>query len=430
MIPKDVVHEPYSSSHSRNDRVKKFHHKVRSGCAFCRKRRMKCDETKPICRPCARRGLHCVYDRSPSGEVRQSYSHPPLGRDDRYHAKSDLTSTHTLPSTSEHEQFFYVIDFAELASFGNLNTMQGQTEEKRHLAFFLSQTHARFASRGGIGTQEHIALVYLTLAPQIAQSSSAVRSAISATSAAEENMMRHGNISDCLIAQQQHHFRFTLRAIMLGNLPLEELLICCAMLFSLSCFTRNYTAAKLHLESGLRMVEEQQQRSNLPMLSIVGKALHDLRKTLTYIFPGHNVADSPAGRIVPFQDEDGAYQSLRAVIQTMAQDEFDNVQMRLASWKDRFEVSEAKFNVHRARRLSSLYNTTSFVLRLVTTPIDTVVTGTRLFAIENQFKHTLSQGGPDPTEDVTVLQRMVRDYIRLNADASVLSHVPTFLLMV
>ncbi|ESK84142.1 c6 transcription [Moniliophthora roreri MCA 2997] len=40
--------------------VIRFHTKSRSGCLTCRKRRIKCDETKPVCRKCYRRNLECV----------------------------------------------------------------------------------------------------------------------------------------------------------------------------------------------------------------------------------------------------------------------------------------------------------------------------------------------------------------------------------
>ncbi|KAI3621560.1 c6 transcription [Moniliophthora roreri] len=40
--------------------VIRFHTKSKRGCLTCRKRRIKCDETKPVCRNCYRRNLECV----------------------------------------------------------------------------------------------------------------------------------------------------------------------------------------------------------------------------------------------------------------------------------------------------------------------------------------------------------------------------------
>ncbi|KIW99350.1 uncharacterized protein Z518_11338 [Rhinocladiella mackenziei CBS 650.93] len=40
-------------------RLKRSHHKVRTGCVTCRRRRVKCDETHPKCRRCAKAGRVC-----------------------------------------------------------------------------------------------------------------------------------------------------------------------------------------------------------------------------------------------------------------------------------------------------------------------------------------------------------------------------------
>ncbi|VEU24288.1 DEKNAAC105601 [Brettanomyces naardenensis] len=40
---------------------RRFHRKSRRGCATCKRRRVKCDEAKPICGNCQRIGLDCVY---------------------------------------------------------------------------------------------------------------------------------------------------------------------------------------------------------------------------------------------------------------------------------------------------------------------------------------------------------------------------------
>ncbi|KAH3672011.1 hypothetical protein WICMUC_004518 [Wickerhamomyces mucosus] len=40
---------------------RKFHNKSKLGCDTCKKRRVKCDETKPICNKCANMGIECHY---------------------------------------------------------------------------------------------------------------------------------------------------------------------------------------------------------------------------------------------------------------------------------------------------------------------------------------------------------------------------------
>lgn len=40
---------------------RKYHQKSRSGCSTCKKRRVKCDEQKPLCGNCVKLKLECGY---------------------------------------------------------------------------------------------------------------------------------------------------------------------------------------------------------------------------------------------------------------------------------------------------------------------------------------------------------------------------------
>ncbi|KAH3660042.1 hypothetical protein OGAPHI_007247 [Ogataea philodendri] len=55
--------ESQDESHAlkRAQAKRKFHKKSRKGCATCKKRRVKCDEGRPICANCNRMGIDCVY---------------------------------------------------------------------------------------------------------------------------------------------------------------------------------------------------------------------------------------------------------------------------------------------------------------------------------------------------------------------------------
>ncbi|KAF2660022.1 hypothetical protein K491DRAFT_106953 [Lophiostoma macrostomum CBS 122681] len=45
--------------------LRKAHHKTKAGCTTCKKRRIKCDESRPICYNCSRRSLDCTYPQLP-----------------------------------------------------------------------------------------------------------------------------------------------------------------------------------------------------------------------------------------------------------------------------------------------------------------------------------------------------------------------------
>ncbi|KAL6922177.1 hypothetical protein FSHL1_006144 [Fusarium sambucinum] len=55
-----------SQQKPRKHAPKLFHKKSRTGCQQCRSRRVKCDESKPICSHCSRLELSCIYDRAVS----------------------------------------------------------------------------------------------------------------------------------------------------------------------------------------------------------------------------------------------------------------------------------------------------------------------------------------------------------------------------
>ncbi|KAG5659854.1 hypothetical protein KAF25_002413 [Fusarium avenaceum] len=55
--------EPHDAIAIRSSGAKprRAHKKAKTGCADCRKRRVKCSEEKPACRACCRRGVQCQY---------------------------------------------------------------------------------------------------------------------------------------------------------------------------------------------------------------------------------------------------------------------------------------------------------------------------------------------------------------------------------
>ncbi|GMM38378.1 Upc2 protein [Saccharomycopsis crataegensis] len=47
---------------------RKFHTKSRNGCNTCKKRRVKCDEMKPVCNKCTHMGIECTYSNPALGK--------------------------------------------------------------------------------------------------------------------------------------------------------------------------------------------------------------------------------------------------------------------------------------------------------------------------------------------------------------------------
>lgn len=77
------------------NRVKRYHERSLAGCLTCRKRRVKCDEAKPVCRRCACGDRECVYaelsESSSSSNALQASRHSAVA------TSSAGSSSPTLP---------------------------------------------------------------------------------------------------------------------------------------------------------------------------------------------------------------------------------------------------------------------------------------------------------------------------------------------
>ncbi|KAK6503765.1 hypothetical protein TWF481_008771 [Arthrobotrys musiformis] len=54
--------KPAESSSESSSRVRRFHHKTRTGCRECKQKRRKCNEAKPSCQGCIKSKIECHYE--------------------------------------------------------------------------------------------------------------------------------------------------------------------------------------------------------------------------------------------------------------------------------------------------------------------------------------------------------------------------------
>jgi hypothetical protein len=84
-----------------NKGKRKAHKKSRQGCACCKVRRVKCDETKPECKKCAAFGVSCTYDRK-AADIKMSFE-----------GTGTLMNMQNLPPSTNHS----FIDLSNVPSF-------------------------------------------------------------------------------------------------------------------------------------------------------------------------------------------------------------------------------------------------------------------------------------------------------------------------
>jgi hypothetical protein len=79
------VSQPLDFTDASNSSTRRHHSKSRTGCTVCKKRRIKCDETKPACRQCVDYGRQCTYLNTGL----QAVAGGPLQRDAHGHEASN-----------------------------------------------------------------------------------------------------------------------------------------------------------------------------------------------------------------------------------------------------------------------------------------------------------------------------------------------------
>ncbi|PVH14494.1 uncharacterized protein CXQ87_002635 [Candidozyma duobushaemuli] len=82
------------SQSKKNSFKRKFHSKSRMGCSTCKRRRVKCDETRPSCKNCVRMKLVCGYTESSDHD----HQEPPtkkvsIKKEERHSVSSTATSS-------------------------------------------------------------------------------------------------------------------------------------------------------------------------------------------------------------------------------------------------------------------------------------------------------------------------------------------------
>ncbi|KAF2729138.1 hypothetical protein EJ04DRAFT_556316 [Polyplosphaeria fusca] len=105
---------------------RRHHTKTRSGCSACKARRVKCDENRPVCKHCIRRGTECSYPLSSSAidvrpetqvqddDVQVSHDAPSGEVFDAMdlmlmHRFCTSTSLNLFPSLNQHQQHVWQI---------------------------------------------------------------------------------------------------------------------------------------------------------------------------------------------------------------------------------------------------------------------------------------------------------------------------------
>lgn len=142
-----------SESRKNSSFKRKYHLKSRSGCSTCKKRRVKCDETKPLCNNCVRMKLVCGYIENQ--ENQNDHKRPKLEQD-LYSSVQETTPTKTPSPTAKHAEPLLPSMAATALGLGLLNAGNLNNINLSHLVNNLSSM-GDLSSLGGFANLSNLA---------------------------------------------------------------------------------------------------------------------------------------------------------------------------------------------------------------------------------------------------------------------------------
>ena len=234
--------------------------KVRTGCTICKQRKLKCGEERPSCTRCLKAGFECEYV-TPKAWVFESPASP------AEKAMSPASATPPTPPSFWGDRL-------------DLN-------EQRALVYFKERT-APILSSFAHGSAQF----WTRIIPQMSLSNPTVRSAMIAASSLHENVHYRGrSLQPAILPEKLHakHLSKSIGALTVRNQPpsQEVVLITCLLFLACENLKQSPSAARLHVQSGLKVLrewKEDNQRTSFPE-SYVADSMHDvIENTLEPIF--------------------------------------------------------------------------------------------------------------------------------------------------
>ncbi|PQE29647.1 C6 zinc finger domain protein [Rutstroemia sp. NJR-2017a BBW] len=220
--PSSTSNKSLSESKKQRPRYRNCGTPVRTGCRTCKIRRVKCDEDKPFCKKCTSTGRSCdgyeiladlkkktLAKKSPSISLELAYI---VVEDPMEQQMLDFFRTFTAPELSGN----FAVEFWEK------RILQAATIEPsiRHITLALGAIHKHYCERH----QKSVPYDGLTQAFAFRQYSKAI------------STLRNSIVKD--------------------SQSLDVTLISCILLICFDCLVEDHTSAMVHLNSGLRILDD------------------------------------------------------------------------------------------------------------------------------------------------------------------------------
>jgi hypothetical protein len=261
---------PAEPPKEKKDRQRTWHHKVKSGCSTCKRRKVRCDEGRPSCQRCTKAGYDCGGYLPPKIWLFEGSKTSSSGQ----------SSSYASPSSSSSSSSSDVIVQAPSLLEDKVNVL-----ESRALQYFQENTAPLLSPFAPSATH-----FWTNIVPRVALHNSTIRSALIAVSSLHESQHYRHSADAFPLARTLHaeHYHKTITALTRADEPpsTEVVLITCFIFIACENFklVGSAPAELMHVQSGLKVLREWKARSERKTASTADSSQDIMNNVLEPMF--------------------------------------------------------------------------------------------------------------------------------------------------
>ena len=209
--------------------------KVRTGCRTCKRRKIKCDETKPNCNRCSVFGVECG-----------GYNRPPQTCNFGLSKSSRAEITYKDAKTSSKPM---AKPYAKPDPKFSMVPTYGSVEEQCALSYYCSSVAvdiSKFSSP----------TFWTVLMPQASWAHPGIKHALVALTSRYASLKAIRHESSMPNTRSIWHYNQSIRFLVINTPTIEVVLLACFLLFTYENLDANFKVSRQHIESGFKIIKE------------------------------------------------------------------------------------------------------------------------------------------------------------------------------
>ena len=213
--------------------------KVRTGCRTCKRRKIKCDETKPNCNKCSVFGVECGGYNTPPNACRSGGTKS--SRAEVKHRDAKTSSKPMAKPNSEPDPKLAMVP------------TYGSGEEQCALSSYCSVVAVEISEFSSPS-------FWTVLIPQASWSHPGIKHALVALTSRYVSLKAVRHQTSTPDTRSIWHYNQSIRCLVVNTPTVEAILLSCFLLFTYENLDANFKVSRQHIESGLKIIKEWQSK--------------------------------------------------------------------------------------------------------------------------------------------------------------------------